>query len=240
MPNDSSADSSAVGQPQATTSTGPDAPGAWSWRRFVRNAALVAAIAFLAGLFVVQGVIPNLVPKNFGVVEEGVLYRSGELTTAALAAVVEDHAIRTVIDFGAHDNDPDDERREQRTAEVLGVERHVLNLYGDATGDPNRYAEALRLMTDPDAQPVLVHCAAGAQRTGCAVALYRSLVQGWDDDRALAEAGDYRHDPEDNPRLPAMYHAWREEIGRAFREGGTIEYDPDRPFDTAPADGAGG
>jgi hypothetical protein len=79
-------------------------------------------------------------------------------------------------------------------------------------------------MTDPDAQPVLVHCAAGSQRTGCAIALYRSLIEGWDDNRALGEATDYRHDPADNPRMPAMYHAWKDDIQRAFERGGSIDY----------------
>lgn len=240
MPNGSSAGSPAAGQSGA-----PDtAHQAWSWGRFARNAGLVGAILFLVGLFIVQGVVPHVVPKNFGVVEEGVLYRSGELTTTALASVVRERGIRTIVDFGAHDHDPDDERREQRTAEILGVDRHVLNLNGDATGDPNRYAEALRIMSDPDAQPILVHCAAGSQRTGCAVALYRSLVQGWDDGRALAETTEYRHDPEDNPRLPRMYRAWKAEVGRALESGAPIPYTPDRPFNGVPdgdsSDGAGG
>jgi hypothetical protein len=229
MPIPSSADSTPAEQSDSPSGA-LSRPRAWSWPRFARNAFLVAAIAFLVGLFVVEGVIPNLVPKNFGVVEEGAVYRSGELTTAALTKVVREHNIRTVIDFGAHDHDPDDERREQQAAEILGVDRHVLNLYGDGTGDPNRYAEALRIMTDPEAQPVLIHCAAGAQRTGCATALYRSLVQGWNDDRALAESTEYKHDPDDNPRMPAMYHAWRDEIERALRTGGTIDYDPQDPL----------
>ena len=233
MPNTSSAESTPAEQIDSPTRAGRRS-GGWSWPRFARNAFLIAAIVFLVGLFVVQGVVPNLVPKNFGVVREGAVYRSGELTTAALTKVVREHEIRTVIDFGAHDHDPAAERREQRAAEMLGVKRHVLNLNRDATGDPNRYAEALRIMNDPAAQPVLVHCAAGSQRTGCAVALYRSLVQGWDDDDALLETREYRHDPEDNPRLPAMYRAWKDEIERAFREGGSIPYQPDQPFNGEP------
>ena len=217
---DAAADSDAP--PSHHAAAGP----AWSWRRFARNATLAATVLFLVGYTLVEGVIPHVIPKNFGVVEEGRVYRSGELTTTALESVVKEHGIRTVIDFGAHDKDPAGERREQQTADLLGVKRVVLNLEGDATGDPNRYVEALRLMNDPEAQPVLVHCAAGAQRTGCAVALYRSLVEGWDDERALSEALDYRHDPADNPRMPAMYKTWKDEIERAYESGGSIDYAP--------------
>ncbi|USN99998.1 MAG: tyrosine-protein phosphatase [Phycisphaeraceae bacterium] len=180
-------------------------------------------MAALLAWFAVEGVVPNLVPKNFGVVAEGRVYRSGELTPEALRSVIESRGIRTIVDFGAFDHDPAGERREQSVADSLGVERRVLYLSGDGTGDPNRYVEALRLMTDASAQPVLVHCAAGAQRTGCAVALYRNVVEGWNDQRALDEATKYRHDPSENPRMPEMYHRWRDEIAGALRDGGTID-----------------
>ncbi len=208
------------------TVSSADSPGVdhrWSWPRFTRNAALAAGLIALLAWFIVDGVVPNLVPKNFGVVQEGVLYRSGELTPRAMRTVIEKHSIKAIIDFGAHDHDPAGERREQAVAESLGVERYVLLMRGDGTGDPNNYAEALRIMTDPDRQPVLVHCAAGAQRTGCAVALYRSIVQGWDDDRALNETRQYRHDPAKNPHLEEMYRTWRDEIARALRSGGEID-----------------
>ena len=197
-----------------------------------------ALIVGLGTWFIVDGVYPNLVPKNFGVVEEGRVYRSGELTMMALKSVVDEHGIKTIIDFGAHDHDPDDERREQATADLLGVQRFVLNLEGDATGDPNRYVRALEIMSDQRAGPVLVHCAAGAQRTGCAVALYRSIFDGWDDERALLEAEQYRHDPEDNPHMRRMFHRWKDEIVRALETGEPIEYSPEPlPKVGAKADG---
>lgn len=194
----------------------------WSWPRFARNAGLIGGGIALAVWFAVEGVVPNLVPKNFGTVEPGLLYRSGGLTTAAFKGVVETHGIRTVVDLGGFDTDPAADRRAQRAAEAMGVRRVVLPLSGDATGDPNRYVEALRIITDPAAQPVLIHCSAGAHRTGCAVALFRAVVEGWDDERALREAENFRHDPEDNPRLREMYFTWRDEIEKALHDGGVI------------------
>ena len=246
MPNDSSAGSASAGQftgsPPPEKETGrPADPAAarrdwrsdWSWRRFTRNAFIIAGVSFLTVLFIVKGVVPHLVPKNFGVVTEGRLYRSGELTTTALKSVVEAHGIRTIIDLGAHDHDPAGERREQATADLLGVRRVVLYLEGDATGDPNRYVEALRIIADESNGPVLIHCAAGAQRTGCAVALYRSIAEGWDDERALVEAEDYRHDPLDNPLMRETFHEWKDEIARSLETGDAIEY-------TEPTAGDGG
>jgi protein tyrosine/serine phosphatase len=195
----------------------------WSWPNFTRNALLIGGGIALLTWFVVEGVVPNLFPKNFGIVREGEVYRSGRLTPAAMRSVIEDHGIRTIVDLGAFDKDPAGDRRAQAVADSMGVRREILLLEGDARGDPNRYAEALRIISDPEAQPVLVHCAAGAQRTGCTVALYRHIVEGWDAEKALAEATDYRHDPEDNPHLRIMFETWHDEIARALEDGGRIE-----------------
>lgn len=45
----------------------------------------------------------------------------------------------------------------------------------------------LRVATDPARRPVLVHCAAGHDRTGACVAAYRRVVDGWTADQALGE-----------------------------------------------------
>jgi len=48
----------------------------------------------------------------------------------------------------------------------------------------------LQIVTTKDQQPVLVHCAQGADRTGMMVAIYRIVVQGWSKDDALKEMVD--------------------------------------------------
>lgn len=201
-------------------------PQKWSWPRFGRNATLLAAVIAASAWYVAAGVVPNLVPKRFGTVVEGHVYRSGELTPAATRDVVNAHNIKTIIDFGAHTPDSPADRRAQSTAEALGVHRVVLPLYGDATGDPNRYVEALRILRDPAYHPVLVHCSAGSQRTGCAVALFRTLDQGWSREAALAEAANYDHDPADNPKLGRMLDLYTDAIDDALRTGATISYHP--------------
>ncbi|MCA9298772.1 MAG: tyrosine-protein phosphatase [Phycisphaerales bacterium] len=169
------------------------------------------------------GLKPELLPKNFGVVEPGRLYRSGELTPGSTKLVAERFHIRTIIDLGAHEPGSKEEALAQETARTLGLERFRFNLEGDARGDPNHYLEALRLMTDPARQPVLVHCAAGSQRTGCAIALYRHIVEDVDLEEAYDEASEYRHDPKGNPHLKAMLDTWALKIRDAFEGGGRVE-----------------
>lgn len=45
----------------------------------------------------------------------------------------------------------------------------------------------LRVVTDPERQPVFFHCRHGADRTGTMCAVYRMAVQGWSADRAVEE-----------------------------------------------------
>lgn len=186
---------------------------------------IALCVAFVAtGAIVWRKVIrDHVIPKNFGVVEDGRLYRAGVLTPSTLRKVVDEHGVRTVIDLGAnHRGTPADEAL-ARQAEKLGIRRVTLWLEGDGTGNPNCYVETLRVMTDPAAQPVLVHCSAGAQRTGAAVMLYRTVVQGWSVDRAYEEAQGYRHDPVDDWKMLAFFAEWDDRVRAAYEVGGWIE-----------------
>ncbi len=206
----------------------PDAR-AWSWPRFARNALLITGVVALGVLAWVHVVAPNLSPKNFGVVVEGQLYRSGELTPRAFQQIANDRGVRTVVDLGAHHLGSPSERREERTLRALGVDRVSLRLFGDAQGDPNEYVRALRVMTDPQRAPVLVHCAAGAQRTGAAVAFYRIIFEEAALDEAMQDAQRFGHDPADNPRLREMLETWTEPIRQSLATGEPIAYNGPTP-----------
>lgn len=50
-----------------------------------------------------------------------------------------------------------------------------------------KVVEALRIMTNPENRPLLVHCQHGSDRTGGVVAMYRVVVQGWSKEEAVRE-----------------------------------------------------
>ncbi|MFN7395387.1 MAG: fused DSP-PTPase phosphatase/NAD kinase-like protein [bacterium] len=185
---------------------------------------LVGVLVFLGAWTARYNFRDNLVPRNFGVVDEGVLYRAGRLTPAQTKALVERHKIKTIIDLGAYRAGSTDERNAQRTAEALGVARFTFTLQGDGSGDPNDYAQALRIIAKPEFQPVLVHCAAGAQRTSACVVFYREIVQGRGIEESLPEALRYKHDPAKNPVLEPYIRQWHAAIAKAVREGGSIPW----------------
>lgn len=182
-------------------------------------------LSILAALLVVAGVTAsaiNRIPKNFGIVDEGKIYRSGELTPAAMERVFREHRIKTVIDLGAFEPGSGEEARAERIAKAMGVTRYAMRLEGDATGNPNYYVQALRIMNDPANQPVLVHCSAGTQRTGCLVMLHRHIIEGKSYDSVFHEAVEHRHDPRDNPHLLLMLAEWSDRIAESYRTGAPI------------------
>jgi len=207
-------------------------------RRRLAAAALLIAAATLAGVAWDKAVKDHLFPKRFSEVTPDQIYRSGRLTPGATRRVVEAHDIRTEVDLGGWDQGSVDERRAALTADELGITRHTLRLYGDATGDPNRYVDALRIMTDPASQPVLVHCAAGTERTGALVAFYRHIIEGVDLEQALAEADARGHDPRDNPRLRQYVERWVDEIETSYRNGAPIPWPHESPQPQADSPGS--
>lgn len=193
--------------------------------RHVPLAVIVIAGVSIAAWF--GGVRWHFSPKNFGVVEEGVLYRSAALTPAATKIVRDEYQIKTIVDLGAYDRDPEGERIAEETAEALGVRRLSFRLEGDGTGNPNAYVQALAVINDPANHPVLVHCSAGAQRTSGCVILYKEIIKGLPFDPAYEESKSYKHDPRKNPRLKPYLKTWQERIAESFKTGTAIPgFDP--------------
>jgi protein tyrosine/serine phosphatase len=192
--------------------------------RRARRALAGILILVLAVLFWNEHARHDLAPKRFHEVVPGEIYRSGELTPAAFRTVVRRHDIRTIVDLGAWEPASPGDRLAQAVADELGVDRVVFDLEGDATGDPNAYAQTLRILTDPDRRPVLVHCGAGTERTGCAVYLYRTIVQDVPDDEAYREALRAGHSDRRNPRLRQVIDTWARPVEDAFTRGGRVPW----------------
>jgi protein-tyrosine phosphatase len=134
--------------------------------------------AVLAGMWF--GVLRDrVVAKRWGVVDEGAIYRSGQLSRHLVQPVLERYGIRVVIDLTEADPADVDQQAEQRAIAELGLESHRCPLIGDGTGDIRQYAAAVAAIVAArrDRKPVLVHCHAGAQRTGGVIAAYRLLVE---------------------------------------------------------------
>lgn len=171
------------------------------WRVVAATLVLVGALGAAAAWW-----YAGLVPKRFGTVVEGRLYRSGEVTPAQLERLRRTHSIGRVISF--LDPGAPESVAERRAAERLGIIWENVPMGGDGSSTPADRARILALLTEPNAPPTLMHCAAGANRTGLACGLYRIHVQGWSYEQALDELR--RYDFADLPKHENLRQALRE------------------------------
>lgn len=163
-------------------------------------------------------------PRRFAAVVPGQLYRSGEVLPGQLERLVEEQGIRRIVCL----LDPDAAltRAEERAARALGLEWHNIPLPGDGESTPAEREQILALLSDAEAPPTLVHCAAGANRTGLAIGLYRLRYQGWSLEQTLRElrANGFK----DLPKHESLRQALAAEAARARPP--TPSADADKPL----------
>lgn len=114
---------------------------------------------------------------NFHAVEAGRLYRSAQLSPETLQSAIGAFGIRTVVNLRGANATADWYRRERDACETAGVSLVDIRLRADEC--PTR--ENLLLLFDTfenSAEPLLIHCAAGADRTGAAAAIWRMCMLG--------------------------------------------------------------
>jgi tyrosine-protein phosphatase SIW14 len=151
--------------------------------------------------------------RNLRVVEEGVLYRSGQLSPDGLERVIHDCQIKTVVTLRAArqtgQKSPDEWEEGLCASKGVKHVRIVPRVWGaDETGEipaEQGVREFLKVMEDKANHPVLVHCMAGIHRTGTMCAIYRMEYQGWTAERAMEEMQHCGFAPEDMHQHIAVY-----------------------------------
>lgn len=169
------------------------------------------------------------VPKRFGVVVPGKIYRSGQISKWQIEDILVRHKITKIVDFTGFDWNDEFQQYELKIAwkHKIAVNRYPQS--GDGTGDIDNYAQALRdmFLHEQANKPLLVHCAAGSQRTGAAVAFYRMLVQKKTPDEALQEMRRYDCNPASNGRLITYINENMEELAHLLVKYYVIAKVPD-------------
>ena len=114
-----------------------------------------------------------LVHSNFNLhaVENGMVYRSGQMPADELARLVKTAGIRTVINLRGEHVGQDWYDEESQRARIMGVSlvNYPISSQSQLTDlQMNEISAAIRKAE----KPVLIHCLAGSDRTGLACALY--------------------------------------------------------------------
>jgi protein tyrosine/serine phosphatase len=126
---------------------------------------------------------PELFIHNFHHVDDHVLRgaQPGTDGVRALAAI----GVKTIVDLR-----PANERagKEKTDAEALGIKYINVPMNGFHAPAGETVDRVLTTLNDAAAWPVFVHCQYGEDRTGTVIACYRIRHDGWNNDKALAEA----------------------------------------------------
>jgi protein tyrosine/serine phosphatase len=129
--------------------------------------------------------------RNFRIVRDGVLYRSGQMTLDGLRRVIHDYGIRTVINLRNGSSRADRREEEFCIQEGYRFVRIPPRPWWGDQDDPVPAEEGVKVfrevMADKRLHPVLIHCFAGIHRTGAYVAIYRMEFEGWSSAQAIAE-----------------------------------------------------
>lgn len=125
--------------------------------------------------------------RNWGVVEAGRLYRSNHPLPWQLRDAARRFGLRTVINLRGHREACGSDLLGRTAARELGLDH--IDAPFESRGAPHkdrilRLAEIYRGM----AEPALIHCKSGADRTGLAAGLWL-LLQGRPPEAALAQLG---------------------------------------------------
>lgn len=130
---------------------------------------------------------------NLGTVEVGKIYRSAAPNRKEMKYLGEALHINTIIDLRNPDlmSDTDAKYQEEymKDLNAAGIKGYrSIPMSDKRPPTPAQEEEFLRIVTNPDYWPVLVHCEGGRHRTGAMIALYRVRHDGWTAEKAMTEA----------------------------------------------------
>jgi tyrosine-protein phosphatase SIW14 len=134
--------------------------------------------------------------RNFRVMKDDVLYRSGQMTLDGLKRIAHEYGIHTVISLRDKSHGGPNSADE---AEENYCNQQEINFYrlpprhweAELGSEPAPVEENVKIfrtvMAEPKNYPVLVHCFAGIHRTGAYCAIYRMEQDHWSNRKAIEE-----------------------------------------------------
>jgi protein tyrosine/serine phosphatase len=147
--------------------------------RLLRTAFALALV--LASAAQIAAAAPSIRIENFGTMNAN-YYRGAQpkgRDYGDLAAL----GVKTIIDL----QDVDGDRNESVMAKAAGLAYYRIPMSTHRAPTDEQLARFFKLVNDPAAQPVYVHCKGGRHRTGVMTAAYRMAVDGWTPDQAFDE-----------------------------------------------------
>lgn len=144
---------------------------------------LAVAIVFLP-LMAIGGYLGYLqLSGNFHAVVENQLYRSAQPSAGELADYVHRYGIKTVLNLRGANPDTQWYKEEISASTLLGVTHADFRMSASRDLSAAEATTLERIMRELP-KPLLIHCQAGADRSGLAAAIYLSRIEGADAETA--------------------------------------------------------
>jgi protein tyrosine phosphatase (PTP) superfamily phosphohydrolase (DUF442 family) len=141
-------------------------------RRFELRILLLVGISVLfSGCQTIKQIIYTHDPLNFHTVEKDVLYRSAQPTGGDLEMIVNKHGIKSVINLRGAGPGQNWYDNELIVSEQYGLKRVDISMSAERLPHKRDLVKLLDAFRDLP-KPILVHCRAGADRTGEAAAIF--------------------------------------------------------------------
>ncbi len=207
----------------------------FSKRRVVAVGILVLLLAAGWGAYSLRH---SVFPKRLRVVHRGFLYRSGQIKAHLIESTLKRLNIHIIVDLqGPNPSSDADRNAELQAVQKLGIEYVSFPLEGDGTGLIDYYSKALSILhrAKQEGKRVLVHCAAGSERTGALIGFYQLLFEKRLPADVWSEIQQSGHKPRRNPRLRLYMNRSLPILAKQLYEQGLLPQIPD-PLPLLPDD----
>ena len=199
----------------------------------LRRGSFYAAVGGLSALAIAAISVVHCcaVPLRWGVVEKGVIFRSGQLAPSVAWKLLRMHHIFAVVDLGNQTGFQHDV--ELWICRHLGIKHVALPLAPDGTGAVASYVDALDILASARREgdkSVLVHCLTGREATGGVVAAFRLLIEGAAPKTVRAEMEQYGWRAANNPALLPFLEKNLPAMSRELKSRGIPVHDVPMPI----------
>lgn len=139
-----------------------------------RKIIIIAAVCL--GVFFGINHLRIYLTDNFSEVVAGELYRSAQMSRTTLETKIKENGIKSIINLRGRS---ESSYNQDDVAQSMGVKFFEFPISARQKLTPNEMSQLIVLMRDAP-KPLLIHCRAGADRTGLATTLYLEDIVGQD------------------------------------------------------------